>query len=132
MVNCGSFWPYFLFFGRSTGNKHVSEVFGILNVYIIDIYDVLYTINIFLRNSGFHDYNMLRLKTNLSPTNCDGFMSIVGQERFKIIVSVNSWTVKSRQDFFLDNKVKFCCMGCSFCCKNCSRIACTGTCCWWF
>ena len=67
----------------------MSEVFGILNVYIIDIYDMLYII-LFLRNSGFHDYNMLRLKTNLSPTNCDGFMSIVGQERFKIIVSVNS------------------------------------------
>jgi len=29
--------------------------------------------------SGFNDYNMLRLKTNLSPTNCDGFLSIVGQ-----------------------------------------------------
>jgi len=26
---------------------------------------------------------MLRLKTNLSPTNCDGFFSIVGQERFE-------------------------------------------------
>ena len=26
---------------------------------------------------------MLRLKTNLSPTNCDGFLSIVGQERFE-------------------------------------------------
>ena len=39
----------------------------------------------YFRKSGFNDFNMLRLKTNLSPTNCDGFMSIVGQERLKHI-----------------------------------------------
>ena len=60
----------------------------------------------YFRKSGFNDFNMLRLKTNLSPTNCDGFMSIVGQERLKHIQVCLKWLVmKFWYDILIDIKI---------------------------
>ena len=84
MVDCDPFWSYF---GRRADIEPVSRVSADVNTgakpetgSTLDFFSKTWYL---LRKSGFNDYNMLRLKTNLSPTNCDGFMSIVGQERFE-------------------------------------------------